>query len=271
MPHEVVRSGHEVDLAMNSERNPTLRAGGGGSKLLDRMARAFDGMIYVEVAADGTVRVGNAAFMELVGLARGDVVEQSVGRFFTEPDAAAVASWAAGEPPPVGPRLLNFIRPERGPVTLRCLVEQRTDGLVLVAESEGGEGREMSAELVRLNNEWATLSRELARRSRELEGARNELAETLERLESTHWHLKKIQEVLPVCMGCGQVKGDEVTWEPVVEYLRRNDIFVSHGYCPACAGAVLEAAERAEAPVDDEPRPPLSDRTEGPENRADSS
>jgi hypothetical protein len=58
-------------------------------------------------------------------------------------------------------------------------------------------------------------------------------AQALERARS-HWHLRRIQEVLPICMDCETVKpGAE--WVSIVDYLRDNALMLSHGLCPACA------------------------------------
>lgn len=55
-----------------------------------------------------------------------------------------------------------------------------------------------------------------------------------ERLQNSFWHLEKIQEVLPICMACGKVKTSEASWEEVIQYLKNNSKFLSHGYCPDC-------------------------------------
>lgn len=85
-------------------------------------------------------------------------------------------------------------------------------------------------ELFATNNELVVLARELAR-------TKAELARTLAELRESHWHLEKIHEVLPMCMDCGHVRtaaqGNE--WETLTRYLRRADLKLSHGYCPACA------------------------------------
>jgi hypothetical protein len=39
-------------------------------------------------------------------------------------------------------------------------------------------------------------------------------------------------------MQCGKVKTKEAEWESVVDYLKANEIFLSHGYCPTCADAI---------------------------------
>jgi len=66
------------------------------------------------------------------------------------------------------------------------------------------------------------------------------IKEAYEQLQNSFWHLRKIQEVLPICMGCGKVKTNESSWEDVVLYLKNNALFLSHGYCPECAEKVKD-------------------------------
>jgi response regulator RpfG family c-di-GMP phosphodiesterase len=60
------------------------------------------------------------------------------------------------------------------------------------------------------------------------------LTEAYHLLDNSYWHLRKIQEVLPICMECGKVKTSDSSWEDVVNYLKKNTNFLSHGYCPEC-------------------------------------
>lgn len=70
-----------------------------------------------------------------------------------------------------------------------------------------------------------------------------------EQLDKTFWHLKKIQEVLPICMACGKVKTTDSSWEDVVSFLKNNSMFLSHGYCPECAAKVMrQFSKRRDAP-----------------------
>ena len=85
-----------------------------------------------------------------------------------------------------------------------------------------------------LNNELAVLARENARKSKELHRAKAELQAALDELQNSYWHLRKIAEVLPMCAVCGKVDPGMGDWETVVDYLRRNSLFLSHGYCPEC-------------------------------------
>jgi adenylate cyclase len=70
------------------------------------------------------------------------------------------------------------------------------------------------------------------------------LKEAYDQLDKSFWHLRKIQEVLPICIECGKVKTSDSSWEDVVNYLRKNSMFLSHGYCPECyAKALAEIKE----------------------------
>lgn len=72
-----------------------------------------------------------------------------------------------------------------------------------------------------------------------LEGDNRTLKAAYDHLDQSFWHLRKIQEVLPICMECGKVKTTETSWEDVVSYLKKNTMFLSHGYCPECANDFL--------------------------------
>jgi hypothetical protein len=75
----------------------------------------------------------------------------------------------------------------------------------------------------------------LETKTTELAASNAKLQETLDELHRTHWHLRKIAEVLPMCAECGRVKPGDGEWTSVVDYLRENSLFLSHGCCPACA------------------------------------
>lgn len=76
--------------------------------------------------------------------------------------------------------------------------------------------------------------REAEHKTKELARASAELARAMAELRENNWMLRKVAEVLPTCMYCGQVKAGERGWETAVEYLKRNAQFLSHGCCPAC-------------------------------------
>jgi hypothetical protein len=74
--------------------------------------------------------------------------------------------------------------------------------------------------------------------------AKEELEKALAELNQSHWHLRKIQETLPICMFCGKVETGEAQWQEVVEYLKANSLFLSHGCCPDCAHLMGGAGRR---------------------------
>ena len=57
-----------------------------------------------------------------------------------------------------------------------------------------------------LNNQWALLVRENEKNVKALRKANEDLEKALAELNESHWHLRKIQETLPICMYCGKVK-----------------------------------------------------------------
>ncbi|MCA1592045.1 MAG: hypothetical protein LC754_05225, partial [Acidobacteria bacterium] len=88
--------------------------------------------------------------------------------------------------------------------------------------------RRAAKQLIAAKQALETKTTELAEANRKLQG-------TLDELHRTHWHLRKIAEVLPMCAECGRVKPGDGEWASVVDYLRENSLFLSHGCCPECA------------------------------------
>jgi hypothetical protein len=123
--------------------------------------------------------------------------------------------------------LLNFVSRDQDVRSLECYLERHEEDFVLVGEPARGHDRELATELMEMNNRWALLVRENEKNTKQL---RRALAE----LDESHWHLRKIQETLPICMFCGKVKTGDAHWEGVVDYLKANTLFLSHGCCPAC-------------------------------------
>ena len=208
------------------------------SRLLRVLLESFVSLQRLAVDAEGTIVAANEQLAGQLGVALDRLRGRAVGDFLAAADARLVADWAAGGSLPDAPTLLNFVDSSQRLFTLRCAVARHGDRLELVGESTDAGPVQLADELMRVNNDFATMTRELARRGRELERTHGQLAVKLEELESSYWHLRKIQEVMPICMGCGQVKSDGSRWESVVDYLKSNNIFLSHGYCPPCAGRV---------------------------------
>lgn len=216
---------------------------GASTELPARMlSRALSGsgcVHLVRTDRSGTILSANRAFARSVGWSEEEVAGRPLQELLTVDDGETLAGWLS-EGPPEEWCLLNFVAPRETPITLRCLAALEGGELWLVAEPVAAENGTNPADFLRLNNELATLTRENARQARLLEVSRRHLSETLEELETSYWHLRKLQEVLPLCLECGRVKTSESTWSDVVEYLKENEILLSHGYCPDCAPVVME-------------------------------
>ena len=73
---------------------------------------------------------------------------------------------------------------------------------------------------------------------------RNEtLGRALEDLRASHWHLRRLQELLPICSYCGKVRTGEDYWQSVEAYLAENSDFLTHGICPECMADVERGLE----------------------------
>lgn len=202
--------------------------------IFERLLRDSAGTVLVELNPDGDVTDTNRAFADHAGLAVEAVVGRPLTEFLPASETDRMEQWIGGAPLSDDFVRINFAGAEGSPFTLRCLIERHDGRLRFVGEPEAEDGRAATEEMMHLNNELATMARERARNQRELERAQFQLEQTLEQLQTSYWHLQKIQEVLPVCVGCGKVKTDEAEWQNVVDYLAANEIFLSHGYCPTC-------------------------------------
>ena len=191
---------------------------------------------WLSASLAGRICVANPAFHSLL-LAPGQALEgRSLWEILTEADAALLRSILhSADPAAHCPVLLNFGTHDRAVHTLQCTVELHAGGFSLIGEPRQQQEHALAAQLMELNNRWALLAREHEKNSKALIQAKQQLEDALTSLEESHWHLRKIQETLPICMFCGKVKTGDATWEGVVEYLKANCLFLSHGCCPDCS------------------------------------
>lgn len=174
------------------------------------------------VSAEGTVQYCNGALDALLEQHPAGATGQPIARFLTAADAVRVTGWAAAERGARStPALLNFLRGNGMPFTLRCHIDTHGDQIVIIGEPDGEAHATLQQLLVDLNNQLAVAARENARQKREL--------------EQSHWQLKKIGALLPICMECGKVKTGTTTWKDVRTFFQEHSEFLSHGYCPECA------------------------------------
>lgn len=218
--------------------------------LLRRLLDTSSSLLAMRIDTRGRVAEVSPALARAVGMAPEALVGLSVEALVHEDHRARVEGWMGGADTPDEPTGLTLRTAGGRPLAASVVVESGPDGLWVVGEREAREADGATEELTRMNNELAALARERARREREIERLERQTRATLDDLRSSYWHLRKIQEVLPFCMECGHVKGEDDTWQSFVDYLKENEILVSHSYCPTCADRYMER----EGLVDDPPR-----------------
>lgn len=201
-------------------------------------------LAFARLSREGTILAVNATMARRTGAAEDALLGKPFLQFLAEDEKDRLRARlnADGRPNPES-FLINIVSDDHEVSSLRVLLFTQGSELVLLGEPDVEEDRTVSTQLLRLNNELSVLSRENARRNRELEAARAELARTLKELEQSYWHLRKIQEFMPFCMRCGKIRTGEARWESLLEYLRSNDILVSHGYCPSCSEVIQKEEE----------------------------
>ncbi len=135
---------------------------------------------------------------------------------------------------------LTLLTRDGGEVPVLINARRRADSgwsdWVVVRIEQRGRWEE---EVLRARRAAEQASRESARVSEELGRAKAELERTLAELKQTNWLLRKAAEVLPTCMYCSRVKGDQAQWETAIELLKRSSVFLSHGCCPECMPKML--------------------------------
>ena len=196
---------------------------------------------WIRAALDGAIIANNAAVSALAGRSDGTLAGTSVYTLLTGPDAALLRTIVEVRTRvPDQRHLFNFVGSSGHPRTLACHVDVQPDGILIIGEPVQNDEAKLGQELMDLNNRLAVLVRENERKAKALAAANRKLESTLQELNQSYWHLRKIQEVLPICMECGKVKTGDAKWEAVVDYLKANTLFLSHGYCPDCIVRVRE-------------------------------
>lgn len=176
----------------------------------------------------GRILHANAAFADAIGVAPDELAREPVlldDRLVAGSRNALRALYTGAISSPI---TLQIVQPGGDRVSLRAFVQRLPEGMVIVAEPPSDDQRRLEEQLRASNAELAVLSRENARQARLLAQAHRELRDA-------HWHLKKLSDVLPICMACHAVKTSENTWEDTATFLARDGDFLSHGYCPRCA------------------------------------
>ena len=188
---------------------------------------------------EGRIRRSNGAAASWLGRSAEELEGSSVLDLMVEHDREKVREVLDEGPGTARTLKVSLVDRTDHPYAVEGLVRVEPGQVVLLGSPRARELHDLQSRLLEVNNELATTARENERRRRELERTKNELQETLDELNESYWHLKKIQEVLPICMSCGKVKTGDAEWQDVVDYLQEHSLFLSHGYCPDCKEEVM--------------------------------
>jgi hypothetical protein len=169
-----------------------------------------------------------------------------VGRLLAANSASLLlATMDAARAGPVDGVLLTFSDGERFAFTLSCRVRWAGGACLLFGEPLAGRETQVTRELMELSSELARITRERAKVAAELSAA-------LDSLHESHWHVKKIQEFLPICAECQRVPAGEAgrgEWRHLVAFLADNGLLMTHGYCPECEARVMAQLDGVPPPA----------------------
>jgi heme oxygenase (mycobilin-producing) len=201
------------------------------------------GVYWLKVRSDGLILGCNEAIGKRIG--RESLQGDLIWPLLTEPDAAALRHTLDGARSELSnPYRFNFIDCHRMPFTLECHIDVQPAWFELIGEPIQEDEMGLQRQLMTLNNQLAVLLRENDRKTKALQQSKAQLEQALIDLVQTQRHLANLQEVIPICMKCGKVKTGESRWEEVAAYFRRNNLSLSHGYCPSCGALELDKLDR---------------------------
>jgi heme-degrading monooxygenase HmoA len=215
---------------------------------------ASSGLVYFIAAGnDGAIDAINTPMAELLRVPEETLRGQAVWPYLTDADAARLRSNIGGSRTPGSNEassgkgnenlLLNFVTADQVVHTLECRVYVR-DGLFAVFGSfPVQQNPALQQELREADGELHVLTREHARQNKELKTAKLALEQTILELNTVYWHLRRVREVLPICVKCGKVESGEARWETLIDFMQDHFPFLSHGCCPECAPRLFESGQ----------------------------
>jgi heme-degrading monooxygenase HmoA len=194
---------------------------------------------------EGGILACNARFADLLGVPQNQLCGQPLSSFLTAPDAVTLYKLMRDSAEEMAEStLLNFVSKEGLPHTLECTVRKQKGGWAVIGNVPFRQQEELQREIMEMNNELAVLAREHASRNKELTAAKRDLEKALNDISTLYWQIRKIQEVLPMCLRCGKVQSADMQWEGLADFMIQRFPFLSHGYCPDCAAReVVEGSQ----------------------------
>jgi signal transduction histidine kinase len=179
--HEGIPAGLKLDAAWTRvtvlERLPFVtleEATADAAPAIADFLRRSEGTVFLTCARDGTVKASNEVLDRR--LDAGPLLGRVLWDFLTAADVERLrARLARGERLDAERFLLNFVDAAHAPFSLRCQLDPRPDGFLLLGEAPAREEAALQAELLRLNNDLSTSHREARRSARELAALNAEL------------------------------------------------------------------------------------------------
>jgi hypothetical protein len=192
----------------------------------------------VVIDPHGVVVDANATWEALAGSAM--AVGQTLISFVCEDHQHLAATFLDGLP--VNSESVDvamFPSPEGVPIDVRLSSHAAASALgrVVVAEPHYAGPQRSWTQILQLNEQLADLQRELVQQNHSLETA-------LQEVRASHLYIRKLEGILPICMRCKLVRGDQDEWMKLDSYLAGSGaVSLSHGYCPECSEAVIQEME----------------------------
>lgn len=183
----------------------------------------------MRVAEDGRILAMNATLRALLGIPAGTADYTHIDPMLTP---AARIFYQVSLVPTL--RLAGVL----DEIYLTLLDRRGGEIPVLINVRRRAEGASSDWAVVRIEQRgrWEA---ELLQAKRRAEESASKLERALAELKESNWLLRKAAEVLPTCMYCHRVKGDQAQWESAIKYLEKNEVFISHGCCPQCTPKLL--------------------------------
>lgn len=202
-----------------------------GFSTLKRFFETSSLVVALELDEHGAVVDANAAAAMLLRRPRAELCGIQLLDLVSTPDREAVSAALLGDNPAT---VVQFVAAEGVFVPLSIHAFAAPAGALIIGEPP-------LLPYLRLGDHLAEYANELAVEARERGRKAKHLALELEERKRTRWELRRDQEVLPICMGCGRVRTADLGWESLVDFLHRSSDFLSHGYCEPCLQEVLHA------------------------------
>jgi PAS domain-containing protein len=144
-----------------------------------------------------------------------------------EESACALAAAGAGEE--LGaPFALTFVDAHEAPHTLSCRLQAWQGAVYVLGEPLIERERALADVLLDAHVRGRLRARGAFGRANENE------------MDGSHWHIRKLQEHLPICAVCHRVHEPGARWETLSAFLQRNGLRMTHGYCPDCEAVALD-------------------------------